>query len=100
MPPSNATYHHGDLRAACVGAALELLEDVPDLDAIITRNLEAARAKRVTLTLTSFLLKAMKDHMIEVIQPELLREASNGNEIFDGDAGSRVEGDYGFRSET
>ena len=27
MPPSNATYHHGDLRAACVGAALELLEE-------------------------------------------------------------------------
>jgi AcrR family transcriptional regulator len=27
MPSSNATYHHGDLRAACVGAALELLEE-------------------------------------------------------------------------
>ncbi|HEV7585282.1 MAG TPA: TetR/AcrR family transcriptional regulator [Solirubrobacteraceae bacterium] len=27
MPPSNTTYHHGDLRAACVGAALELLEE-------------------------------------------------------------------------
>ncbi len=32
--------------------------DITDLDAIITRNLEAARAKGVTLTLTSFLLKA------------------------------------------
>ena len=32
--------------------------DITDLDAIITRNLEAARAKSVTLTLTSFLLKA------------------------------------------
>jgi AcrR family transcriptional regulator len=27
MLPTNATYHHGDLRAACVGAALELLEE-------------------------------------------------------------------------
>ncbi len=27
MPPANATYHHGDLRAACVSAALELLEE-------------------------------------------------------------------------
>jgi AcrR family transcriptional regulator len=27
MPPSNATYHHGDLRAACLSAALELLEE-------------------------------------------------------------------------
>jgi pyruvate dehydrogenase E2 component (dihydrolipoamide acetyltransferase) len=32
--------------------------DITELDAIITRNLEAARAKGVTLTLTSFLLKA------------------------------------------
>jgi pyruvate dehydrogenase E2 component (dihydrolipoamide acetyltransferase) len=32
--------------------------DITDLDAIITRNLEGARAKGVTLTLTSFLLKA------------------------------------------
>jgi len=32
--------------------------DITDLDAIITRNLEAARATGVTLTLTSFLLKA------------------------------------------
>jgi pyruvate dehydrogenase E2 component (dihydrolipoamide acetyltransferase) len=32
--------------------------DITDLDAIITRNLEAARARGVTLTLTSFLLKA------------------------------------------
>ncbi|MGH7367588.1 MAG: 2-oxo acid dehydrogenase subunit E2, partial [Candidatus Rokuibacteriota bacterium] len=32
--------------------------DITDLDALITRNLEAARAKGVTLTLTSFLLKA------------------------------------------
>jgi pyruvate dehydrogenase E2 component (dihydrolipoamide acetyltransferase) len=32
--------------------------DITDLDAIITRNLEATRAKGVTLTLTSFLLKA------------------------------------------
>jgi pyruvate dehydrogenase E2 component (dihydrolipoamide acetyltransferase) len=32
--------------------------DITDLDAIITRNLEAARAKGVTLTLTGFLLKA------------------------------------------
>jgi pyruvate dehydrogenase E2 component (dihydrolipoamide acetyltransferase) len=32
--------------------------DITDLDAIITRNLEAARGKGVTLTLTSFLLKA------------------------------------------
>jgi len=32
--------------------------DITDLDAIITRNLEAARVKGVTLTLTSFLLKA------------------------------------------
>ncbi|HEY7205837.1 MAG TPA: dihydrolipoamide acetyltransferase family protein [Methylomirabilota bacterium] len=32
--------------------------DITDLDAIITRNLEAARAQGVTLTLTSFLLKA------------------------------------------
>src|SRR5258705_58888 len=31
--------------------------DITDLDAIITRNLEPARAKGVTLTLTSFLLK-------------------------------------------
>jgi AcrR family transcriptional regulator len=27
MPASEATYHHGDLRAACLRAALELLED-------------------------------------------------------------------------
>jgi pyruvate dehydrogenase E2 component (dihydrolipoamide acetyltransferase) len=32
--------------------------DITDLDAIITRNLEAARARGVTLTLTGFLLKA------------------------------------------
>jgi pyruvate dehydrogenase E2 component (dihydrolipoamide acetyltransferase) len=32
--------------------------DITDLDAMITRNLEAARARGVTLTLTSFLLKA------------------------------------------
>ena len=32
--------------------------DITDLDAIITRNVEAGRAKGVTLTLTSFLLKA------------------------------------------
>jgi pyruvate dehydrogenase E2 component (dihydrolipoamide acetyltransferase) len=32
--------------------------DITDLDAVITRNLEAARAKGVTLTLTAFLLKA------------------------------------------
>jgi pyruvate dehydrogenase E2 component (dihydrolipoamide acetyltransferase) len=32
--------------------------DITDLDALITRNLEAARGKGVTLTLTSFLLKA------------------------------------------
>jgi pyruvate dehydrogenase E2 component (dihydrolipoamide acetyltransferase) len=32
--------------------------DITDLDAIIARNLEAARAKGVTLTLTGFLLKA------------------------------------------
>jgi pyruvate dehydrogenase E2 component (dihydrolipoyllysine-residue acetyltransferase) len=32
--------------------------DITDLDAIITRNLEAARAQGVTLTLTGFLLKA------------------------------------------
>ena len=32
--------------------------DITDLDAIIARNLEAARAKGVTLTLTAFLLKA------------------------------------------
>jgi len=27
VPPSKATYHHGDLRAACVSAAMELLEE-------------------------------------------------------------------------
>src|SRR3979409_903782 len=27
MLPPNATYHHGDLRTACVDAALELLEE-------------------------------------------------------------------------
>jgi AcrR family transcriptional regulator len=27
MPTANATYHHGDLRAACLVAALELLEE-------------------------------------------------------------------------
>jgi AcrR family transcriptional regulator len=27
MPPTKATYHHGDLRAACVRAAVELLEE-------------------------------------------------------------------------
>jgi len=27
MPPANATYHHGDLRTACVSAALELMEE-------------------------------------------------------------------------
>src|ERR1700719_4327088 len=27
MPPANATYHHGDLRAALVGAAMDLLEE-------------------------------------------------------------------------
>jgi AcrR family transcriptional regulator len=27
MPPSKAAYHHGDLRAACVSAAMELLEE-------------------------------------------------------------------------
>jgi AcrR family transcriptional regulator len=27
MPPSKATYHHGDLPAACVDAAMELLEE-------------------------------------------------------------------------
>ncbi len=32
--------------------------DITDLDALITRNLESARAEGVTLTLTSFLLKA------------------------------------------
>ena len=32
--------------------------DITDLDALIRRNLEAARAQGVTLTLTSFLLKA------------------------------------------
>jgi pyruvate dehydrogenase E2 component (dihydrolipoamide acetyltransferase) len=32
--------------------------DITDLEAIITRNLEGARAKGVTLTLTSFILKA------------------------------------------
>jgi pyruvate dehydrogenase E2 component (dihydrolipoamide acetyltransferase) len=32
--------------------------DITDLDAIITRNLEDARARGVTLTLTAFLLKA------------------------------------------
>jgi pyruvate dehydrogenase E2 component (dihydrolipoamide acetyltransferase) len=32
--------------------------DITELDAIIARNLEAARAKGVTLTLTAFLLKA------------------------------------------
>jgi len=32
--------------------------DITDLDAVIARNLEAARAQGVTLTLTSFLLKA------------------------------------------
>jgi len=32
--------------------------DITDLDAIITRNLERARARGVTLTLTAFLLKA------------------------------------------
>jgi pyruvate dehydrogenase E2 component (dihydrolipoamide acetyltransferase) len=32
--------------------------DITELDAIITRNLEAARARGVTLTLTAFLLKA------------------------------------------
>ncbi len=32
--------------------------DITDLDAIITRNLEGARAKGVTLTLTGFILKA------------------------------------------
>ena len=33
--------------------------DITELDAIINRNLELARARGVTLTLTSFLLKAM-----------------------------------------
>jgi len=32
--------------------------DITDLDALITRNLDAARAQGVTLTLTGFLLKA------------------------------------------
>jgi pyruvate dehydrogenase E2 component (dihydrolipoamide acetyltransferase) len=32
--------------------------DITELDAVITRNLDAARAQGVTLTLTSFLLKA------------------------------------------
>jgi pyruvate dehydrogenase E2 component (dihydrolipoamide acetyltransferase) len=32
--------------------------DITDLDAIITRNVEAARGRGITLTLTSFLLKA------------------------------------------
>jgi pyruvate dehydrogenase E2 component (dihydrolipoyllysine-residue acetyltransferase) len=32
--------------------------DITDLDAVITRNLDAARARGVTLTLTGFLLKA------------------------------------------
>jgi len=27
MPSANTTYHHGDLRAACVSAALELMEE-------------------------------------------------------------------------
>src|SRR5882762_2830830 len=27
MPLTNATYHHGDLRAACLRAAMELLEE-------------------------------------------------------------------------
>src|ERR1700751_3706379 len=27
MSPTNATYHHGDLHAACLSAALELLEE-------------------------------------------------------------------------
>jgi pyruvate dehydrogenase E2 component (dihydrolipoamide acetyltransferase) len=32
--------------------------DITDLDAVITRSAEAARAREITLTLTSFLLKA------------------------------------------
>jgi len=40
--------------------------DITELDAIITRNVEPARARGVTLTLTSFLLKAvalaLRDH--------------------------------------
>src|SRR2546426_7806161 len=32
--------------------------DIPELDAIIRRNVEPARQRGVTLTLTSFLLKA------------------------------------------
>lgn len=40
--------------------------DITDLDALIRRNLEAARARGVTLTLTGFLLKAaagaLRDH--------------------------------------
>jgi len=27
MPPANTTYHHGDLPAACLTAALELVEE-------------------------------------------------------------------------
>src|SRR5205809_830184 len=38
--------------------ARELGADIPELDAIIRRNVEPARQRGVTLTLTSFLLKA------------------------------------------
>ena len=39
--------------------------DITDLDALIRRNLEAGRARGVTLTLTSFLLKAVAQALVE-----------------------------------
>src|SRR5918996_270313 len=54
-----------DVRAAAVAATLIPhvthfdRADITDLDALIQRNLEVARGRGVTLTLTSFLLKAV-----------------------------------------
>jgi pyruvate dehydrogenase E2 component (dihydrolipoamide acetyltransferase) len=55
--------------------------DITDLDAVITRNLEAARARGVTLTLTSFLLKAAALALREHPQFNASLDASAGELI-------------------
>jgi pyruvate dehydrogenase E2 component (dihydrolipoamide acetyltransferase) len=59
--------------------------DITELDAVITRNLEAARAQGVTLTLTSFLLKAAA---------AALREHRQFNASLDAAAGELIVKHY------
>jgi pyruvate dehydrogenase E2 component (dihydrolipoyllysine-residue acetyltransferase) len=55
--------------------------DITDLDAMITRNLDAARAQGVTLTLTSFLLKAAALALREHLQFNASLDAAAGELI-------------------